>query len=71
MYCSTRLVDSTYIFFKMAVSNQNLIVMKLKQLFYDIRVDHLAEDELDFELEVRKIVFSDNEAIARKRRALR
>ncbi|KXJ68007.1 hypothetical protein RP20_CCG006673 [Aedes albopictus] len=43
----------------------------LPMLFFDIRVDHLNEDELDFELEVRNIVFENRESMSRKRRALR
>ena len=43
----------------------------LKTFFYDIRVDHLNEDELDFELEIREIIFGKDESMCRKRRALR
>lgn len=55
----------------MATNLLDLIVEKLKQQYGDIRVDHLNEDELDFELEIRDIVFNNNEPISRKRRALR
>lgn len=49
----------------------DLVVEKLNKLYYDMRVDHLNEDELDFELDVRDILFNNNESISRKRRALR
>lgn len=55
----------------MAVNVHELATVKLKKWFYDIRVDHLNGDELDFELEIRNIVFDNNESISRKRRALR
>lgn len=49
----------------------DLVEENLNKLFYDIRVDHLNEDELDFELEVRDIVFGRDDSMSRKRRALR
>ncbi|XP_055604769.1 uncharacterized protein LOC129753002 [Uranotaenia lowii] len=39
--------------------------------FFDLRVDHLEEDELSFELEIRGIKFGESDNIARKRRSLR
>lgn len=52
-------------------SVMDLVIEKLKQLYYDIRVDHLNEDELDFELDIRDILFDNNESISRRRKALR
>lgn len=50
---------------------QELVAEELKQHFFEIRVDHLNEYKLNFELEIREIVFDDNESMTRKRRALR
>lgn len=43
----------------------------IEKRFYDVRVDHLNEDELDYELEVRGIDFREDKSMSRKRRSLR
>lgn len=48
-----------------------LVEENLPTLFYDIRVDHLNEDELEYELEIRDILFAREDSMSRKRRALR
>ena len=48
-----------------------LVEENLPKLFYDIRVDHLNEDELEYELEIRDILFAREDSMSRKRRALR
>lgn len=43
----------------------------LRKRFYDIRVDFLSEDELNYELQIRQILLEDSVPMVRKRGNLR
>ncbi|XP_055605869.1 uncharacterized protein LOC129754038 [Uranotaenia lowii] len=48
-----------------------MIESELDSQFYKLRVDHLEEDEIDYELDVRNIRFEQGDNISRKKRCLR
>lgn len=43
----------------------------IEKYFRNVRVDHLSEDELDYELDVRGVMSVPNDTMSRKRRSLR
>ncbi|XP_062534809.1 uncharacterized protein LOC134203992 [Armigeres subalbatus] len=54
-----------------AQTNFTQAVDKIREWYHSLRVDHLSQDELDFELDIRSIIIRDDPTYSRRRRSLR